>query len=133
MDEAVSAVPFDLASQLSRAQEAVKLCQDEISYQNRKRKEAEAEVERLRLPPEETMSDHPGCGFCMEAGTPVRPGQICPKCGDRLPSNDYYRGLELKKALREALEGWFIAEHHDESPSVFSLDRIKELRKLCDG
>ena len=49
------------------------------------------ENERLRLPPNETLSEYPGCGYCMEAGTPVRPGQVCPRCNDRLPTlNEYW-------------------------------------------
>lgn len=48
------------------------------------------EIERLKLPPLETCSEHPGCAYCMEAGSPVRPGQVCPTCGDRLPSDREY-------------------------------------------
>jgi ribosomal protein L18 len=47
---------------------------------------AEKELVRLRKDPDDTVSDHPGCVFCMEAGTPVGDGEVCPKCGDRLPT-----------------------------------------------
>jgi hypothetical protein len=39
------------------------------------------EQELQKMPP----SPWPGCGFCMEKGTPVKGGEICPKCGDRSP------------------------------------------------
>lgn len=31
-------------------------------------------------------SDYPGCVACMERGTDVKMGEICPTCGDRSPS-----------------------------------------------
>lgn len=34
-----------------------------------------------KMPP----SPWPGCGYCMERGTPVKGGEICPECGDRSP------------------------------------------------
>ena len=40
----------------------------------------------LMKAPEDTCSPHPGCVYCMEAGTPVGRGEVCPKCGDRLPT-----------------------------------------------
>lgn len=58
---------------------------------------AEREVARLRLPPEMTLSDHPGCVHCMEAGTQVRPGEVCPKCGDRSPTQSEREVAELKR------------------------------------
>src|SRR5262249_25271063 len=58
----------------------------------------EAELVRLRLPPEDTMSEHPGCVYCMEAGTPVRLGEVCPKCGDRLPTRTE---VELRAELAQ--------------------------------
>ena len=64
--------------------------------------ELEAEVARLRLPPDETMSAHPGCAYCMGAGTPVRPGQVCPECGDRLPTKREYEANELEAKLAQA-------------------------------
>lgn len=59
----------------------------------------EREVERLRKDPGETLSDHPGCVYCMEAGAPVKDGEVCPRCGDRLPTR---RERELKRQLAEA-------------------------------
>ena len=66
-----------------------------------------AENERLRLPPDETMSKYPGCVYCMEAGTPIRPGQVCPQCGDRRPTNLEYEADKLEaevSRLRRELE-----------------------------
>jgi hypothetical protein len=70
--------------------------------------EAQKEIERLRKDPSETLSEHPGCVYCMEAGTPVKDGEVCPKCGDRLPTK-----LERKQAaqlidLRKVDRFWFI-------------------------
>lgn len=39
------------------------------------------EEQLKKMPP----SPWPGCGYCMENGTPVKPGEICPECGDRSP------------------------------------------------
>ena len=64
----------------------------------------QAENARLRLPPDETNSDHPGCVYCMEAGAPVRPGQVCPKCNDRLPTKDEYALLTCQAELKAAQE-----------------------------
>ena len=64
---------------------------DEIARFREQLDAAVRENERLRLPPNETLSEYPGCGYCMEAGTPVRPGQVCPRCNDRLPTlNEYW-------------------------------------------
>jgi hypothetical protein len=75
---------------------------------------AEAEIKRLRLPPNETLSDHPGCGYCMEAGTPIRPGQVCPRCGDRLPTKREYeaagRIVGRSHELDEMFEEWWAAD-----------------------
>lgn len=67
---------------------------------------AEAECERLRLPPELTLSEHPGCTLCMMAGTSVRAGEVCPKCGDRLPTK-WQREAESSETV-----AWLI-EHRD--------------------
>ena len=40
-------------------------------------------------------SDYPGCVYCMKAGTPVKPGEICPICTDRLPTKE-----ELEKIVK---------------------------------
>ena len=54
------------------------------------------QVARLMKAPEDTCSPHPGCVYCMEAGTPVGRGEVCPKCGDRLPTR-------TEDSLREQL------------------------------
>jgi len=61
------------------------------------------EIERLRKPPEETLSDEPGCAHCMRAGTPVRLGEVCPKCGDRLPTRTETEQREKIAQLTSAL------------------------------
>ena len=61
-------------------------------------KELETEVTRLSKDPGDVLSDHPGCVYCMEAGTPVGDGEVCPKCGDRLPTKTERR---LEQRLRE--------------------------------
>lgn len=33
-------------------------------------------------------SEHPGCVYCMKAGTKVKQGEVCPVCGDRLPTQE---------------------------------------------
>ena len=48
--------------------------------------EQAGEIERLMKAPEDTLSEHPGCVYCMESGTPVKAGEVCPKCGDRSPT-----------------------------------------------
>lgn len=45
----------------------------------------EEEIMRLMQSPDDVLSDHPGCAYCMEKGTPVKPGQVCSECGDRSP------------------------------------------------
>lgn len=64
----------------------------------------EREVARLSLPPDETMSAHPGCVYCMEKGTPIRLGMVCPKCGDRLPTKREYEAQGLRAELDQARE-----------------------------
>ena len=59
---------------------------------------AEREIARLSKDPGDVLSDHPGCVYCMEAGTPVGDGEVCPKCGDRLPTKTERR---LEQRLRE--------------------------------
>lgn len=46
----------------------------------------EAEIIRLMKNPREVLSEHPGCVYCMEAGTPVQDGEVCSECGDRNPT-----------------------------------------------
>lgn len=46
----------------------------------------ETEIIRLMENPRDTMSEHPGCVYCMEAGSPVQDGQVCSECGDRNPT-----------------------------------------------
>ena len=38
------------------------------------------------LTPSESLSEYPGCVYCMSAGTSVKQGEICPVCNDRLPT-----------------------------------------------
>lgn len=47
----------------------------------------EAEVKRLMKNHKETLSEYPGCVYCMERGTPVRSGEVCSECGDRKPTD----------------------------------------------
>lgn len=49
-------------------------------------RELRDENARLRGPCE---SEHPGCAFCMAAGTPVAAGCVCPRCGDRTPTHEF--------------------------------------------
>jgi len=65
----------------------------------------EGELDRLRLPPDETMSEHPGCVACMKADTTVRPGQVCSECGDRLPTKREYEAVRLERELDESQRG----------------------------
>ena len=48
---------------------------------------------------EHKNSEHPGCAYCMSAGTPVNQGDICPVCGDRLPTQ-----AELADMLEKLLK-----------------------------
>lgn len=48
--------------------------------------EMKDENERLRKAPEDTLSANPGCAHCMGADTAVKAGEVCPQCGDRLPT-----------------------------------------------
>jgi hypothetical protein len=34
---------------------------------------------------ESKASDHPGCADCMSAANPLKPGEVCPTCGDVWP------------------------------------------------
>jgi hypothetical protein len=105
----------------------------------------EAERDRLMLPPDETLSEHPGCVYCMEAGTPVRRGQVCPKCGDRAPTKDYYRAESLQHQLTQRNEWleWALSElsallqsdlmRGMKGSPKSHLDRIAQIRKEAFG
>ena len=74
----------------SAAQEGIKPTQAQLAA-------AQKELVRLRKDPDDALSEHPGCVYCMEAGTPVKDGEVCPKCGDRLPTRQE-RSLEKELA-----------------------------------
>lgn len=84
--------------------------------------EAAAEIERLCLPPDETMSDYPGCVYCMEKDTPIRLGMVCPKCGDRLPTKREYDLQRQEKVYAvctgEVVERWETYTLHDKPPPL---------------
>jgi len=49
-------------------------------------------------------SEHPGCVYCMEAGSSVKQGEVCPVCRDRLPTQEELNKLNKKlKELHERL------------------------------
>lgn len=50
------------------------------------------EVLRLMQNPKKALSDHPGCGYCMSSDSPIKVGvgEVCPVCGDRLPTQEEY-------------------------------------------
>ncbi len=68
---------------------------------NRELAAAQTEIVRLSKDPDDTLSDHPGCTYCMEEGTTVKDGEVCPKCGDRLPTRRVRR-LEAELAVAVA-------------------------------
>jgi hypothetical protein len=87
---------------------------------------AEKELVRLRKDPDDVLSEHPGCVFCMEAGTPVGDGEVCPKCGDRLPTR---RERHLEAELAAVLK----AKEEAEQGSMSQKEVLTEVTTIFPG